>query len=194
MLWSDASGDAMGGYNLDSGAWWGVDFDEDVRNRLHQKVEERDDLSINVLESMAMVVTAWTFIVLGASTPQHAQEPILMRGDSMSAVHWVNHCRGGKAPRSGTLMHIMGCLETGSGWCFQAKRGKGLTDHLGETVNLFRPIFMPSGPTLIGRSRTRGTRVQISTQEFWPPVPPPISCRITNLRVVFPVLVLFFAG
>ena len=94
-LRSDASGNAMGGYCLESGAWWRVDFDEDVRNRLREKVEARDDLSIIFLESLGMVVTAWAFIVLGAYTPQHARETILMRGDNMPAVLWVSHCRGG---------------------------------------------------------------------------------------------------
>ena len=30
ILWSDASGDAMGGYCLESGAWWRVDFSDNV--------------------------------------------------------------------------------------------------------------------------------------------------------------------
>ena len=30
---------------LETGAWWRVDFDEDVRKRLRKKVEARDDLA-----------------------------------------------------------------------------------------------------------------------------------------------------
>ena len=91
-------------------------------------MKERDDLSINALELLGMVVTAWGFIVLGANTLQHPREPIFMHRDNLSAVHWDNHCGGGNEPRSGTLMRILGCLETGSGWCFQAKHVKGMAN------------------------------------------------------------------
>ena len=142
-LWSNASGNAMGGYCSESGAWR-VDFDEDMRNRLHQEVEARDDLSINVLELLGMVVTAWVFIVLGANTPQHAQETILMRGDNMLAVHWAHHCRGGIEPRSGTLMRMLGCLEIGSGWCFQAKHVKGAANTLADRISRWDRSSIPS--------------------------------------------------
>ena len=143
-LWSDAPGNAMEAYCSESGAWWRVDFDEDVRNRLCQKVEVRDNLSINVLEVLGMVVTAWAFIVLGANTPQHARQTILMRGDNIPAVHWVNHCRGGVEPRSGTLMRILGCLEIGSGWCFQAKHVKGAANTLADGISRWDRSSIPS--------------------------------------------------
>ena len=61
-LWSDASGDAMGGYFLGpepgSGVWWRFEFDDDVRARLRATVRDWNDLSINVLELLGMVVTA----------------------------------------------------------------------------------------------------------------------------------------
>ena len=53
-LWSDASGDVMGGYVLGpepgSGVWWRFEFDDDVRARLRATVWDWNDLSINVLE------------------------------------------------------------------------------------------------------------------------------------------------
>ena len=69
-LWSDASGDAMGGYCLESGCWWRYDYDENVRSRVRPKVFGRDDLSINLLELLAMTVTAWAFTVQAATPPQ----------------------------------------------------------------------------------------------------------------------------
>ena len=66
-LWSDASGDAMGGWFLEAGAssgvWWRYEFDVDVRSRVREKVNRRDDLSINVLELLGMVVGAWVFLI-----------------------------------------------------------------------------------------------------------------------------------
>ena len=66
ILWSDASGDAMGGYFLGpergSGVWWRFEFGDDVRARLRATVKDWNDLSINVLELLGMVVTAWIFV------------------------------------------------------------------------------------------------------------------------------------
>ena len=67
-----------------------------LANRLRDKVRNSDDLSINVLELLGMDAMALAFIILGENTPQYPRETIMMRGDNMSAFHWVNHCRGGK--------------------------------------------------------------------------------------------------
>ena len=92
-LWSDASSDSMGGYYLGSesgfGVWWCFDFDKDVRTRLRATVRGWDDLSINVLELLGMVVTAWTFVTQSNKQPLYARDTISMRRDNMTAVHWV---------------------------------------------------------------------------------------------------------
>ena len=62
-LISDASGDVVGGFCLEIGLWWRMDFDDDTRNRLRAHVQGRDDLSINVLELLVIIVTAWAFAV-----------------------------------------------------------------------------------------------------------------------------------
>ena len=46
---------------------------------------------------------------------------VLMRGDSEAAVAWVRRCRGGKVPRSGVLMRLLGALKLSSVWQFDAK-------------------------------------------------------------------------
>ena len=84
----------MGGLYSETGRWWRVEFDSDTRSRLRSRVQEWDDLSINVLELLAMVVTAWAFTVHAKGVPRFVGECILMRGDNMSAIHWVNRCRG----------------------------------------------------------------------------------------------------
>ena len=61
--------EAMGGYCLESGCWWRYDFDDNVRSRVRPKVFGRDDLSINLLELLAMTVTAWAFTVQAATPP-----------------------------------------------------------------------------------------------------------------------------
>ena len=143
-LWSDASGDAMGGYCLESGTWWRMDFDEGVRTRLRQKVRGRDDLSINVLELLGMVVTAWAFVGQTGAEPMYQRESILMRGDNQSAIHWINQCRGGREPRSGALMRILGCLEVRSGWCFRARHVKGVNNVLADGISRWDRASIPS--------------------------------------------------
>ena len=105
--WSDASGDVMGGYFIKAGAWWRVGFNENVRNRLPERVRGSDGLSINAIELLGMVVTALAFIAIGENIPHCAGGAILMRGGSMSVVCLVNHCRGGKEPRSGVLKRLV---------------------------------------------------------------------------------------
>ena len=66
-----------------------------------------DGLSINAIELLGMVVTALAFIAIEENTPHCAGGAILMRGGSMSVVCLVNHCRGGKEPRSGVLKRLV---------------------------------------------------------------------------------------
>ena len=125
----------MGGYCLETGKWWRIDFDPDVRMRLRTRVLSRDDLSMNVFELLAMVVTAWALTVHAGACPEFPGQSILMRGDNMSAVHWVNKCRGAKEPRSGALMRMMGVLEMRNGWRFRAKHIKGVANTLADGIS-----------------------------------------------------------
>ena len=102
---------------------------------MRPKVFGRDDLSINLLELLAMTVTAWAFTVQAATPPNYPGASILMRGDNSSGVHWVNRCRGGREPRSGAVMRMMGCLEMRSGWCFRAKHVKGVANTLADGIS-----------------------------------------------------------
>ena len=132
-LWSKASGDALGGYCLESGLWWRLDLDANVRARLRSCNKHRNDLSIKLL---AMVITAWVFVVQAGSRPTYARESILLRGDNQTAVHWVTNCKGGKEPRSGALMRVLGGLETRSGWCdFTAAHVAGVANTLADGIS-----------------------------------------------------------
>ena len=98
---SNASGDAVGGFCVETGPWWRIDFPPDARSRLRQRVCARDDLSMNVFELLGMVLTAWALTVHANARPDYPGQSILMRGDNMSAVHWVNKCRGAREPARG---------------------------------------------------------------------------------------------
>ena len=57
-----------------------------------------------------MVVSAWVFVILCAERPAATGDCVLLRGDNEVAVHWVRRCRGGREPRSGALMRLLGVL------------------------------------------------------------------------------------
>ena len=66
-LWSDA------GHVLSpepgSGVWWFSEFDDYVRGRLRATARDWNDLSINVLELLGMVLTAWIFVTQSDARP-----------------------------------------------------------------------------------------------------------------------------
>lgn len=64
-----------------------MDSPDDVRRRLRNCVLGRADPSINVLELLAMEVTAWAFTVEAEARPEYQGRNVLMRGDNMSAMH-----------------------------------------------------------------------------------------------------------
>ena len=111
-MYSDASGRAVGGYSVRAGRWWRCDLQEEERTRFKGSTSHNvDDLTINVLELLGMVISAFTLVVVEKARPKHPRDPVLLMGDNQSAIHWINRCRGGKEPRSGALMRIWELLE-----------------------------------------------------------------------------------
>ena len=68
-----------------SGVWWRFEFGDDVRARLRATVRDWNDLSINLLELLDMVVTAWILVTQSDARPSYARDTSLMRGENMSA-------------------------------------------------------------------------------------------------------------
>lgn len=140
-LLSDASGIAMGGYCWETKRFWRYSLTDEQNARLVESAQEsdtpRDALTINLLELLGMAITAYAFIADG-NQPRHERDAILLRGDNMSAVHWLNQCRGGRDPRSGAIMRVMGGLEVGSGWCFRAKHIKGVDNTLADGISRWK--------------------------------------------------------
>ena len=182
-LVSDASGPAVGGYCLETGAWWRFDVDQDAKSRLSQRVKDHNDLSINVLELLGMVITAWMFVVGAGSQPRFEGENVLVLGDNMSAVHWIGKCRGGTEPRSGALMRMLGCLEMRSGWCFRVKHVKGIANMLADGISRWERIDVnrhlhESRPDITWQEQDLGKRGGPYVQGYWRPVHPRVSCGV----------------
>ena len=128
-------GDIFLGPEPGSGVWWRFEFDDDMRARLRATVRDWNDPSINVLELLGMVVTAWIFVTQSDARPSYARDTVLMRGGNMSVVQWVSKSKGGREPWSGALMRLLGCLEVGSGWCFDALHVAGVENTIADGIS-----------------------------------------------------------
>ena len=138
---SDASFEAVGGLCLETGVYWRYNLtgEERARTVRSRRREHVNRLSINVLELLGMVMTAFVMIVIRKDRPGRVGEPVLMRGDSSSAVQWVKNCKGGKGEvRSGGMMRILGVLEQIGGWCFQAKHVRGVENGLADGITRWK--------------------------------------------------------
>ena len=79
-----------------------MEFDDDTRNRLRAHVQGGMIYPLTFWDYLlAMIITAWVFKVDAKAAPQYVGESIQLRGDNMSAVHWVNRCRGGARDTGG---------------------------------------------------------------------------------------------
>ena len=68
-------------------------------------------ITINLLELFGMVVTAWLMLALAGDTPESVGDPIVMRGDNVATVTWVNRCGRARDKSVCLLMRMLGLLE-----------------------------------------------------------------------------------
>ena len=99
--------------------WWRYDLtpDQCARVRGHQ-IHHENDISMNILELLGVVMSAWLMVVLLRETPEGTTDCVLLRGDDKSAVQWIKKCRGGNEARGGALMRYLGVLEIASGYIY----------------------------------------------------------------------------
>ena len=137
-LFSDASKTAVGGFCLEAGVYWRYGLDAGEQSRFcgsSKSVAGENDTSINVLELLGMVVSAWVLVSPCAERPAALGDCVLLRGDNEAAVEWVRRCRGGKEPRSGALMRLLGVLELSSRWHFDAKHVRGIANVAADGIS-----------------------------------------------------------
>ena len=85
-----------------------------------------NDVSVNVLTLLGMVVGAQALITRQQFVPQEMGDCIQLRGDNEPSVAWIQRCRGGKEPRSGAILRMLGVIEVSSGWLFQSSHAPGV--------------------------------------------------------------------
>ena len=129
---SDASFEAVGGYCVERRVYWRYDLPTALTAELKRKADlhETCTITINLLELLGMVVTAWVMLELVGDTPESDGDPVLMRGDNTAAVSWVNKCGGARDKRAGLLMRMLGRLEIKGGRSHAAKHIPGVQNVL----------------------------------------------------------------
>ena len=73
---------------------------------------------------------------LAGDTPKSVGHPIVMRGDNVAAVTWVNRCGGARDKRGCLLMGMLGRLEIKGGWSHDAKNILGVQNTLAGYIAL----------------------------------------------------------
>lgn len=148
---SDATPKAIGGFCWELRVWWRYDLSVDEQCRLSKDTTcaLHNKLSINLLELLAMVVTAYVMVVVKGDLPTVNGEPVLMRGDSSSAVTWVNRCGGTRDPRTAFIMRWLGVLEVNAGWCFESVHIPGYSNVLADGITRWNRSDIPRKLTLL---------------------------------------------
>ena len=134
---SDASFDAIGGYCKELRVYWRYDLPPVLSVELKQKAAQRktSSITINLLELVGMVVTAWVMQELVGDLPQTKGDPVLMRGDNVAAVTWSNRCGGARDKRACLMMRMLGRLEISGGWGYNAKHIPGVKNTLADGIS-----------------------------------------------------------
>ena len=83
-----------------------------------------------------MVVTAWGMLELADDTPESVGDPIVMHGDNVAAVTWVNRGGGARDKIACLLMTMLGRLEITGGWSHDAKHIPGVQNTLADGISL----------------------------------------------------------
>ena len=130
---SDASFDAIGGYCPELQFFWRYTID--TRLSSETKRSKNCEIMINLLELCGMIITAFVAQILLADRPTTEGESIMMRGDNVSAVSWVNPRGGSRDRRAGILMRMLGRMEIESGWCQVAKHIPGVENRLADGIS-----------------------------------------------------------
>ena len=74
-----------------------------------------DTITMNLHELGGMVMTAYM-----------TGDPVLLGGDNVAAVSWINRCGGSHDRRASLAMRLLGRLEITSGWSHDKKHFPGV--------------------------------------------------------------------
>ena len=94
-----------------------------------------DAVTINLLELGGMFMTAYVTQAILHDRPVMQGGPVLLRGDNMAAVSWINRCGGSHNRRASPALRLLGRLEITSGWSHDGKHIPGVQNVVAESIS-----------------------------------------------------------
>ena len=86
-----------------------------------------------------MMMSAFVMQMTENDRPKYAGDAVLLRGDNVSAMSWLNRCGGTRDKRAALVVRIMGRLEITSGWSHKAKHIPGVLNVLADGISRWQP-------------------------------------------------------
>ena len=86
------------GFCFKTGQYWRYDLSQEELARFcgsSKHLQAQDSISINALELLGMVMSAYILVVECGERPVEDRDCMMLQGDKEAAVHWVRRCQGG---------------------------------------------------------------------------------------------------
>ena len=139
--YSDASFTVIGRFCPELKVYWRYSLAEALTLELKKQsvTKQAGSNTINLLELIGMMMSAFVMQITGNDRPEYAGDTVLLRGDNVSAVSWMNRCGGARDKRATLVMRIVGRLEMTSGWSHKAKHIPGVLNVLADGISRWQP-------------------------------------------------------
>ena len=136
--YSDASFTAIGGFCPELKVYWPYSLAEALTLELKKQsvTKHAGSNTINILELMGMMMSAFKVQETEHDRPEYTGDKVLLRGDNVSAVSWLNRRGGARDRRAALAMRIMGRLEITSRWSHKTKHIPGVLSVLADGISL----------------------------------------------------------
>ena len=99
-----------------------------------KETKGEDAITINQLELGGTVMTAYVTKVILHDRPDTQGDPVLLRGDNVAAVSWINQCGGSHNRRGSLAMRLLSRLKITSGWSHDAKYIPGVQNVVADGI------------------------------------------------------------
>ena len=86
-----------------------------------------------------MMMSVFVMQMTENDRPEYAGDIVLLRGDNVSAVSWLNRCGGARDKRVALVMRTMGRLEITSGWSHKAQHIPSVINVLADGNSRWQP-------------------------------------------------------
>ena len=139
--YSDASFTAIGEFYPELKVYWRYSLAEALTLKLKKQLvtKQASPITINILELIGMMMSAFVMPMTENDRPEYAGDTVLLRGDNVSAVSWLNRCGDARDKRAALVMRIMRKLEVTSGWSHKAKHIPGILNVIADGIPRRQP-------------------------------------------------------